>query len=90
MPYVYPIEPIIDYVMILLISSVMEQELHKKHINIWGVRAYIINGCVTRNNLDDISYRGYFVGYTATMGVILYWKPDQYFVIHIYHHVWFD
>ena len=54
------------------------------------MRAYIINGCVTRNNLDDISYRGYFVGYTATMGVIIYWKPDQHFVIHIDHNDWFD
>ena len=27
--------------------------------------------------------------YAATKGVIIYWKPDQYFVIYIYHHVWF-
>ena len=25
-----------------------------KHINIWGVRVYIINGSATRNKLDDI------------------------------------
>ena len=30
-----------------------------KHIKIWGVRFQIINGCVTRNNLDDISNQGY-------------------------------
>ena len=28
--------------------------------------------------------------YAATTGVILYWKPDQHFVIHRAHHVWFD
>ena len=43
---------------------------------------YIINVCVTRNKLDDISYRGYFMGYSATAEVILYWKPDKNFVIH--------
>ena len=53
-----------------------------KHINIWGVRVYIINGRATRNNLDDISHRGYFVGYAATTGVILYWKSDQHLFIH--------
>ena len=61
-----------------------------KHIKIWGVRVYIINGRVTRNNLDDISHRGYFMGYAATTGVILYWKSDQYFVIHRSYHVYFD
>ena len=30
------------------------------------------------------------MGYTATTGVILYWKPDQPFIIHRAHHVWFD
>ena len=30
------------------------------------------------------------MGYSATTGVILYWKPDQYFIIHGSHHVWFD
>ena len=24
-----------------------------KHIKIWGLRVYIINGCVTRNKIDD-------------------------------------
>ena len=30
------------------------------------------------------------MGYAATTGVILYWKPDQSFIIHRAHHVWFD
>ena len=30
------------------------------------------------------------MGYEDTAGVILYWKPDKNFVIHRYHHVWFD
>ena len=30
------------------------------------------------------------MGYAATTGVILYWKPDQPFVIHRAHHVLFD
>ena len=30
------------------------------------------------------------MGYAATTGVILYWKPDQPFIIHRYHHDWFD
>ena len=30
------------------------------------------------------------MGYAATTGVIIYWKPYQPFVIHISHHVWFD
>ena len=30
------------------------------------------------------------MGYAATTGVIFYWKPDQNFVIHRVHHVWFD
>ena len=30
------------------------------------------------------------MGYAATTGVILYWKPDQPFIIHRAHHVWFD
>ena len=50
---------------------------------------YIINGRVTRNNLDDRSHRGYFMVYAATTGVILYCKPYQHFVFHRYHHVWF-
>ena len=28
--------------------------------------------------------------YAATTGVIIYWKPDQPFVIYRAHHVWFD
>ena len=30
------------------------------------------------------------MGYADTIGVILYWKPDQPFIIHRAHHVWFD
>ena len=30
------------------------------------------------------------MGYAATTGVILYWKPDQPFIIHRAHHIWFD
>ena len=30
------------------------------------------------------------MGYADTTGIILYWKPDQPFVIHRAHHVWFD
>ena len=30
------------------------------------------------------------MGYAATTVVILYWKPDQSFIIHRAHHVWFD
>ena len=48
-----------------------------KNIKIWGVRVYVINGRDTRNKLDDRSHRGYFMGYAATTGVILYWNPDQ-------------
>ena len=54
------------------------------------MRFYIINGHVPRNKIDDISHRGYFMVYAATTGFILYWKPDQTFIIHRAHHVWFD
>ena len=50
----------------------------------------VINGRATRKKLDDISHRGYFMGYADTTGVILYWKPDQTFIIHRSHNVWFD
>ena len=30
------------------------------------------------------------MGYASTTGVIIYWKPDQPFVIHRSHNVWFD
>ena len=45
-----------------------------KNIKIWGVRVYIINGHVTRKKIGDRSHCGYFIGYVATTGVILYWK----------------
>ena len=61
-----------------------------KHIKRWGVRVYIINGLVTRNNIDDRLNRGYFMVYAYTTGVILYWKPYQPFDIHRSHHFWFD
>ena len=51
---------------------------------------YIINGRATRNKLDDRLHQGYFMVYADTKGVILYWKPDQPFIIHRTHHVWFD
>ena len=61
-----------------------------KHVKIWGVRVYIANGRATKKKLDDRSHRGYFMEYSATTWFILYWKPYQPFVIHIYHHVQFD
>ena len=61
-----------------------------KHTNICGVRVYIINGRVTRKNIDDISHHGYLMGYSPTTVVILYWNIDQTFLIHRYHHDWFD
>ena len=61
-----------------------------KNIKIWGVRFYIINGHVTRNNIDYRSHCAYFMGYATTAGVIIYWKSDHPFSIHISHHYWFD
>ena len=54
------------------------------------MRVYIINERATRKKLDDISHRGYFMGYVAPTGVILYWRPYQPSFIHRDHHVWFD
>ena len=54
------------------------------------MRVYIINGSATRKKIDDRSHRGYFMGYAATTGVIIYWKSDQHFLIYRDHHVWFD
>ena len=42
-----------------------------KNIKIWGVRVYIINGCVTRNNIYDRSHSGYFMGYADTTEFII-------------------
>ena len=61
-----------------------------KHIKIWGVIVYIINGRAKRNKLYDRSHQGYFMGYAATKVVIIYWKLDQLFIIHRENHVWFD
>ena len=54
------------------------------------MRVYIINGRDKINKLDDRSHRGCFMGYAATTGIILYWKPDQPFIIYRSHNVWFD
>ena len=54
------------------------------------MRVYTINERVTRNSIDDISHRGYLMGYAATTGVIIYWNPDQHFFIHIDYCVWCD
>ena len=43
-----------------------------------------VDSCTSR------SHRGYFMEDGATIGVILYWQPNQPFFIHIAHHVWFD
>ena len=61
-----------------------------KHIKIWGVRVYIINGRATIKKLNYRSHRGYFMVYVANTGVIVYWKPEQPFIIHRAHLVWFD
>ena len=45
---------------------------------------------VLQQTLDDRTRCGYLTGYAATTGFILYWNPDQNFVIHRAHHVWFD
>ena len=43
-----------------------------------------------KKKLDDRSHQAYFMGYAVTIGVIIYWKPDQPFIIHRAHQVWFD
>ena len=48
-----------------------------KNIKTGGLRAYIINEIVTRNELDDISHNGYFIIYEATTVLIMYWNPYQ-------------
>ena len=45
-----------------------------KHIKIWGVIVYTINGRFTRNNLDDRPHQGYIMRYADTTGVIIYWN----------------
>ena len=56
----------------------------------WILKIYTINGRVTGKKLDDRSHLDYFMGYEDTTGVIIYWKPDQTFVIHRTNNVWFD
>ena len=70
-------------------SCGMDQDNHTKNTKIYGVRVYIINGCVTRKNIDDRSRHGYFMVYADTKVVIIYLKLDQTFSIHIYHNDWF-
>ena len=53
-----------------------------KQIKIWGERFYIINGSVTRKNLDDISHRVYFMGLASTKRVIINSNLYQPFYIH--------
>ena len=48
-----------------------------KHIKIWGMRAYIIKGHVTRKKRDNISHCSYFMVYVYTTGVILYWNRTR-------------
>ena len=54
------------------------------------MRVFIINGRATINKIDDRSHWEYFMGYAAITEFVIYWKPDQPFVIHIAYHVWFD
>ena len=87
MPSESPVNLIIGCVLIFLTSPGMDQYLHTTHIKIWGVRLYIINERVTRNNLDDRLYRSYFILYASTTVFIIYWKPYQTFVINRDYHV---
>ena len=58
-------------------------------VTILNIQVYIMNGIVTRKKLDNRSNIAYFVAYATTTGVILYWKPNQLFYIHIAYHAWF-
>ena len=90
MPFGFTDELKIDCVVIFLYSLWHGIRPSYKHIKKWGVRVYIINGRATRKKLDYRSHRGYFMRYKATTGFILYSKPDQPFIIHGAHDVWFD
>ena len=48
------------------------------------------NGHITRKKLENKSNQFHFMGYAATTGVILYWKLDQTYFLHLSHHAWFD
>ena len=50
---------------------------HYKHMKIWVICVYIINGIVTRNKFYNWSNRGCLVRYADTTGVILYWNSYQ-------------
>ena len=80
----------IGCVVMLITSSGMDQDQHTIHINICGVRFYIINGSVTRKELDNRSCCTYFMVYAATTRVILDWNPDQPFNISRFNNDWFD
>ena len=71
--YGYPDKLRIGCEVMFLTSSGMDKYHHTK-ITILGVRVYIINGCVTRKNIDDISYYDYLIVYIDTKWVILYWN----------------
>ena len=75
--------------MMFLTSSSTDKYQYTTHIKIWGVRFYITNRNIARNNLDDISHHGYSMGYADTTVFILYWNPDHTFSIHIPNHDWF-
>ena len=60
-----------------------------KHIKIWGLRVYTINGLVTINKLGDRSNNVYLMIYAATTGVIIYCNPCHNFPINRSHHAWF-
>ena len=77
MPYGSPAEVKIDCVVMFPYFLWHGIRPSYKHIKIWGVRVYIISGRATVKKLYDISHWGYFIGYEATTGVVLFWKPDQ-------------
>ena len=89
MPSGSPAELRIYLLVMLLTSYRIGKRPTYKHVKIWGVRVYIINGRVKIKHIDDIPHYGYFMGYASTKVAILYWNPDQPFIIHIPHHVCF-
>ena len=86
----YPAKQGIGCVVIFLNSPDMDQDLHTKKNKIWGVIVNIINGRVTRKKLGDRSHHSYFMVYSDTTGVIIYWEKYHSIFIHKYHSVWFD
>ena len=43
-----------------------------------------------KEDIDHISHHGYFMGYAATIVVIIYWNPGRNIIIHRAYYVWFD